>query len=143
MSLTVQPGPPGGVARAKPVSLCKPIEGSQWIAEIHRREADLLVGPWLTGIFADRRFCGGDALFELAARPTQSSARLQRRNVARLDCQRARKQFLGLKQPFLVPGSVITVEHFEYQRRRDAGQSVDVLRLDLHLLLIEIAGADR
>jgi hypothetical protein len=24
-----------------------------------------------------------------------------------------------------VPGSVVTVEHFEYERRRDAGQSVD------------------
>src|SRR5262249_24583678 len=55
---------------------------------------------------------------------------------------RARKQFLGLEQPLLVPGSVITVEHFEYERSRDAGQSVDVLRLDLQRLLIEIAGAD-
>src|SRR5262249_52827696 len=125
MSLTVQPGPPRGVARAKPVSLRKPVDGSQWIAEIQRREADLLVGP----------------RFELALRPAQSSACLQRDKVARLDGQRARKQFLGLGQPLLVPGSVITVEHFEYERRRDAGQSVDVLRLDLQRLLIEIAGA--
>src|SRR6516164_5675053 len=126
MSLTVQPGPPRGVARAKPVSLCKPVEGSEWIAEI----------------LGDHCFCGSDALFELALRPAERSACLQRDKVAWLDCQRARKQFLGLEQPLLVPGSVITVEHFEYERSRDAGQSVDVLRLDLQRLLIEIAGAD-
>src|SRR5262245_35423059 len=61
MSLTVQPGPARGVARAKPVSLCKPVEGRDWTAEIHRREADLLVGPRLTGIFGDHCFCGSDA----------------------------------------------------------------------------------
>src|SRR5262245_56129417 len=103
MSLTVQPGPPGGVARAKPVSLCKPVEGRYRTAEIHRREADLLVGPRLTGIFADYRFCGSDALVELALRPAQSSACLQRDKVVRLDSQRACKQFLGLSQPLLVP----------------------------------------
>src|SRR5262249_897070 len=129
MSLTVQPGPPRGVARAKPVSLRKPVEGSQWIAEIQRREADLLVGPRLTRILGDHCFCGSDALFELTLRPAQSSACLQRDKVARLDCQRAREQLLGLEQPLLVPGWVITVEHFEYERGRDAGQSVDVLRL--------------
>src|SRR5262249_39631704 len=95
-----------------------------------------------TGIFADHRFCGSDALFELALRPAESSACLQRDKVAWLDRQRARKPLLGLEQPLLVPGSVITVEHFEYERSRDAGQSVDVLRLDLQRLLIEIAGAD-
>src|SRR5262249_4934206 len=142
MSLTVQPGPARGVAWAKSVSLCKPVEGRDWTAEIHRREADLLVGPRLTRIFADHCFCGSDALFELALRPAQSSACLQRDKVAWLDCQRARKQLLGLEQPLLVPGWVITVEHFEYERSRDAGQSVDVLRLDLQRLLIEVAGAD-
>src|SRR5262245_42849445 len=142
MSLTVQPGPPGGVARAKPVSLCKPVEGSSWIAEIQRREADLLVGPRLPGILGDHCFCGSDALFELAPRPAQSSACLQRDKVARLDCQRARKQFLGLEQPLLVPRLVITIEHFEYERSRDTSQSVDVLWLDLQRLLVEIAGAD-
>src|SRR5262249_41422914 len=142
MPLTVQPGPPRGVARANPVGLCKPVEGRYWIAEIHRREADLLVGPWLSGIFADHRFCGSDALFELALRPAQRSARLQRGQVARLERKRAGKQFLGLSQPLLAPGSVITVEHFEYERSRDAGQSVDVLRLELQRLLIEIAGTD-
>src|SRR5262249_19517115 len=96
----------------------------------------------LTGIFADYRFCGSDALFELALRPTQRSACLQRDKMARLDGQRARKQFLGLSQPLLVPRLVITVEHFEYERSRDAGQSIDVLRLALQRLLIEIAGAD-
>src|SRR5262249_5583303 len=142
MSLTVQPGPPRRVARAKPVSLCKPVEGSQRIAEIHRREADLLVSPRLTGVLGDHCFCGSDALFELALRPAQSSACLQRGKVARPDRPRAREQFLGLEQPLLVPGLVITVEHFEYERSRDAGQSVDVLRLDLQRLLIKIAGAD-
>src|SRR5215813_7792440 len=142
MSLTVQPGPPGGVARAKPVGLCKPVEGSEWIAEIHRREADLLVGPRLTGILGDHCFCGSDALFELALRPAERSACLQRDKVAWLGRQRARKQLLGLEQPLLVSRSVISVEHFEYERSRDAGQSVDVLRLDLQRLLIEIAGAD-
>src|SRR5262245_3776284 len=78
MSLTVQPGPARGVARAKPVSLCKPVEGRDWTAEIHRREADLLVGPRLTGILGDHCFCGSDALFELALRPAQSSVCLQR-----------------------------------------------------------------
>src|SRR5262249_891705 len=120
----------------------KPVEGRDWTAEIHRREADLLVGPRLTGIFADHRFCGSDALFELALRPAQSSACLQRDKLARLDGQPPRKQFLSLEQTFLGPGSGITGEHLEYERSRDAGQSIDVLRLDLQRLLIEIAGAD-
>src|SRR5262245_36055669 len=38
VALTVQPGPARGVARAKPVSLRKPVEGRYWTAEIHRRE---------------------------------------------------------------------------------------------------------
>src|SRR5215470_4815641 len=142
MSLAVQPSPPRGVARAKPVSLRKPVDGPEWIAEIQRREADLLVGPGFTGIFGDHGFCGSDAFFELALRPAQRSACLERDKVARLDRQRARKQLLGREQSLLVPGLVITVEHFEYERRRDAGQRVDVIRLDLQRLLIEIAGAD-
>src|SRR5262249_8090623 len=45
-------------------------------------------------------------------------------------------------QPLLVTGSVITVEHFEYEGGRDAGQRVDVVWLDLESLLIEVAGAN-
>src|SRR5262249_58758733 len=107
------------------------VDGSQWIAEIQRRETDLLVGPGFSGILGDHGFCGSDALFELALRPAQSSACLERDQVARLDRQRARKQLLGRQQSLLVPGLALTVEHFEYERRRDAGQRVDVIRLDL------------
>src|SRR5262249_14516664 len=44
-------------------------------------------------------------------------------------------------QSSLVSGAVITVQHFEYEGGRDAGQRIDLLRLDLEGLLIEIAGA--
>src|SRR5215468_3125617 len=88
MSPTIQPSPPPGVARAKPLGLCKPIEGSCGIAKIHRREADLLVSPRLAGIFSDHRLGGSDAIFELALRSKKCSSCLQQNKVARLDCQR-------------------------------------------------------
>src|SRR5262245_28349991 len=44
-------------------------------------------------------------------------------------------------QSSFVSGPVVTVQHFEYEGRRDAGQRIDVLRLDLEGLLIEITGA--
>src|SRR5207248_373377 len=48
MPATVQPGPPPRIAWADSIGLSKPIEGLFCPAEIHGRQADFLVGPWLT-----------------------------------------------------------------------------------------------
>ena len=62
--------------------------------------------------------------------------------MARLGRQRARKQRLGPIQTLLVAGFVVTVEDLEHEGGGDAGQSIDVVRLDLQRPLVEFARAD-
>src|SRR5262249_16201854 len=49
-------GPAPGVPRAAGIRSGEPLKGFFGLAEIQGRQADLLVGPWLAGIFHNDRF---------------------------------------------------------------------------------------
>src|SRR5262245_40443147 len=91
---TVQPGPPARVARADAIRLGEPLEGLFRLAEIQGRQADLLVGPWLAGIFHNDCFGCDNSVIESALRAPQRGLRLQGHEVTGLDRERAIEQLL-------------------------------------------------
>src|SRR4249919_914530 len=137
---SVQPGPSRRVARTDTVGLDEPLERLLRPPEIYVRQADLLVGPRFAGILHDDRLGYGNGIVELALRAPKRRLRLQGHEVRRFDRASLIEQQLRLAQPFVIPGFVVTVQEFEYERGGDAGQAIDAGRLNRECLLEQAAG---
>src|SRR5215470_4624748 len=132
---TVQPGPPTRVPRADAIRFGEPLKGLFGLAEIQGRQADLLVGPWLAGIFHNDCFSCDNGVIESALRAPQRGIRLQGHEVTGLDRERTIEQLLRLAQPLVPPGFVVAVEEFEDERCAYTSQAIDAGRLDFERLL--------
>src|SRR3954471_8245872 len=110
--------------------------------KIELAQAHLLVGPGLARVLTDYELARRDRVLEPPFCTQMRRMHLERAEMARIDRERAADEGGGLAQALVATLAVIAVQHLEDVGRRDPGERVDVVGIELEGALKLRAGGD-